>query len=637
MKWRSVALTSPGDASPNPTNATKATSDVVGSAQEGQGESSARDATSTALKPPGKLTPMGARHRGAGQGGGVGACAALWAGLTAGALLGCSGDDASLAEPAAMEPTPMEPAPSGGDDAPRQAPSIYDPEHVVEVAIELSPDDWQLLRAEGRSLFDVFQGTNLELEYTELPATATIDGQRYENVSVRKKGFLGSLSQLRPSLKLDFGDGAGGLRRLTLNNNRQDPTRARQCLTYGIFERAGLPAPACNLAHVSVNGEDLGTYTNVEPIKKPFLARHFSSDDGNLYEGQVVDFVPEDIERFQLKTNEAANERSDLERLVGSLDAPDAELVPRLNEVLDVDNFRDFWAVETLTGHWDGYDGNRNNFYVYSDPESQRLHFMPWGTDGALTETNPGNAANPTRTVYANGRIAHRLYQLPGERERFRARLGELVDELWDESLLVARLEQLTEQAPDAWSPATAELRRYLQTHGAAVRVELDEPAWEWRDAPEQASPCAGMIGDVSMEFSTDYGDLAELDPAAGGFEVALSLDGAPLAPASWFGRAGVDPTSTDPGVVIRTLAFADDGTGVLLQLTLPHSELSPGARPLYALESFGVVVTLGAASRFVGFVSDGTLELDAASMVDGAPVTGRLNARLLQLACARP
>lgn len=657
-------------ASANATNATNATSDLMIGAEVGNGELGARwrpmprwlgsevsiavavvvfssgyvrppglacssrprgqRQTSTAPARTGKLTAMGARHRGGVQRRRVGGCAALWAGWALGAPLGCSGDDAPSAEPT--------PAPSGGADAPREAPPIYDPEHVVEVSIELSPDDWQLLRGEGRTLFDVFLGTNPELEYTELPATATVDGVRYENVSVRKKGFLGSLSQLRPSLKLDFGDAAGGLRRLTLNNNRQDPTRARQCLAYGLFERVGLPSPACNLAHVSVNGEDLGTYTNVEPIKKPFVARHFSSDEGNLYEGQIVDFVPEDVERFQLKTNELENDRSDLERLVGALDAPDDELVPRLGEALDLDQFRDLWAVETLAGHWDGYDGNRNNFYVYSDPDSQRLHFMPWGTDGAFAETNPGDAANPTQTVFANGRIANRLYQLPGERERFRARLGELVDELWDESLLVSRLEQLTAQAPDAWPPATAALRRYLQAHGAAVRVELDEPAWEWREASAEASPCNGMIGDVSVELATEYGDLAALNPAAGGFDVALSLDGAPLEPASWFGRAGVDPTSTEPGVVIRALTLAADGTGVLLQLTVPPSELAPGVRPLYALESFGVVVMLGGgAARFVGFVGDGTLELDAASTEDGAPVIGRLNARLLQLACARP
>lgn len=515
-------------------------------------------------------------------------------------------------------------------------PSIYAPTHIVEVSLELPPADWDTLRTEGRGLFDVFRDEGADYEYTELVGTAIVDGQRYEAVTVRKKGYLGSLSRLRPSLRLDFGEGApGGLRRLTLNNNRQDPSHARQCLAYRLFERAGLPAPACNLAHVSVNGEDLGTYTNVEPIRKPFLARYFPSDEGNLYEGQLVDFVAEDVPRFQLKTNEAENDRGDLERLVSAVETPGYGLAAALEGAIDLEQFRDFWALEVLAGHWDGYDGNRNNYYVYSDPSSDRLHFIPWGTDGAFAETSPTDALNPTRTVYANGRIASRLYGLPVQRERFRTRLGELVDELWDVPWLVGELEQLSEQAGDAWPAATRALRQHLETHGARVREELAQPAWEWVDEPSEPSPCDGRIEDVSIGFATDYGDLAALAPGVGGFDVSLRMDGEPFE-GSWFGRAGVDAMSADPSVVLRFLGFLANGRGVFVQLTLPPAEFAPGARSLYALESYGLVVSLaGAQSRLVGFISDGMLELTDASRSSGAPVIGRLQAKLLQLACA--
>jgi hypothetical protein len=65
-----------------------------------------------------------------------------------------------------------------------------------------------------------------------------IGGERVPDVSVRKKGFLGSLSTVRPSLKLDFGRGDHdgrtfhGTRDLTLNNNHQDRTNAKQCVAY---------------------------------------------------------------------------------------------------------------------------------------------------------------------------------------------------------------------------------------------------------------------------------------------------------------------------------------------------------------------------------------------------------------------
>ena len=76
-------------------------------------------------------------------------------------------------------------------------------------------------------------------------------------------------------------------------------------MAYALFRAAGLVAPRCNHAHVVVNGQDLGIYTHVEAIKKPFLARHFTSDDGNLYEGNArADFAPALQVRYERKTNE---------------------------------------------------------------------------------------------------------------------------------------------------------------------------------------------------------------------------------------------------------------------------------------------------------------------------------------------
>ncbi len=87
----------------------------------------------------------------------------------------------------------------------RSTPSTRD--HLVEAAIELDPVDWQELRGEGRGLFDGFLELGDEsFEFTEFTGVASVDGQRYANVSIRKKGYLGSLSRPRPSLKLDFGE-----------------------------------------------------------------------------------------------------------------------------------------------------------------------------------------------------------------------------------------------------------------------------------------------------------------------------------------------------------------------------------------------------------------------------------------------
>ena len=42
--------------------------------------------------------------------------------------------------------------------------------------------------------------------------------------------------------------------------------------------------------------------------------------------------------------------------------------------------------MEIVTNHWDGYANNRNNFFVYHDPTTDKLDFIPWGPDGALQQ-----------------------------------------------------------------------------------------------------------------------------------------------------------------------------------------------------------------------------------------------------------
>lgn len=517
---------------------------------------------------------------------------------------------------------------------------LYARDHVVEVVIELDPADWQALRAEGRTVVDGFSGADQTFAYTEYVGTASVDGQQYENVLVRKKGYLGSLSRVRPSLKLDFGeveDAVGrAFERLTLNNNRGDYSRARTCLAYDVFARAGIPAPRCNLAHVVVNGEDLGTYSNVEPIRKPMLKRHFGDASGVLYEGQLVDFVEADLPKFQLKTDEPLHDRSALHALAAELGAEGTDIATQLGGVIDVPRFREFWAAETLAAHWDGYAGNRNNFYLYENPTSGRLEFIPWGTDGAFAESIPGDASNSGVTVYARGLLANRLYGVPAERAHFRARLGALNDLVWNEAELIGELQRIAARAPDALPDATASLAEFVDTHGKHVQAELGKRAPEWVHVQE--SPCAGMTSNVRFEFTTDYGDVEAIEPGVGSFDADFRFDGSPIptAPNAWFGRAGVVAPTADPTIALRAMTFFEDGRGILVELNIPPEEFSPGRRPLHGFETAGVVVVLDEAnSRFVGFITDGTLQLDAAAAATGAAVSGNVEGTLMQLGCA--
>ncbi|MFB1037068.1 MAG: CotH kinase family protein, partial [Sinobacterium sp.] len=227
--------------------------------------------------------------------------------------------------------------------------TLFKDDRVMAVNIEMASEDYQSLRDDGRQLGLIALGCATEFEWAQFSATVTVDGDILDNVDIRKKGFLGSVIASRPSFKLNFdtyepGRRLHSLERMTLNNNRQDASNARQCMSYDMFRAVGLPAPRCSYAQVEVNGDDLGIYTHVESIKKHFLRRNFSSDAGNLYESQLGDFGEFTKQNYQLKTNKEDNDRTDLNQVVEALLAEDYNLPDLLGQTVDLNQFLDYWA-----------------------------------------------------------------------------------------------------------------------------------------------------------------------------------------------------------------------------------------------------------------------------------------------------
>ena len=372
---------------------------------------------------------------------------------------------------------------------PRDA--YFDLDRVLDISIEIDVEDWNTLRHQTRTLADVFA----EIEeyglsrpfasiYTWFSATVTVDGQTHADVGVRKKGFVGSQSSTKPSLKLRFDkyvDGQslpGDMSRMTLNNSVQDPSMVNTCLSYLVFAAAGNPAPRCNFATVSVNGADLGLYVHVEEFKAPFLSHHFGNADGNLYEGTVSDFTLEFRGTFEKKTNEDADDWSDIDAVVAALSDPSDAGLTALESIVDLDRFLSFWATEVLVGHWDGYAGDRNNYWFYRVPGG-RFVFLPWGTDGTFhlsDDPNPfDNISDPPPSVLALTAIPNRLYNHPDWRAKYVARLKQILNDVWDETDLLSAVDAMAaivqqHALPAEARAAEADTERVRDVHRQASR-----------------------------------------------------------------------------------------------------------------------------------------------------------------------
>ena len=593
-------------------------------------------------------------------------------GLLAVAIIatGCGGAGDDAGTPAATPTEAVAVTTAGADAAPADtAPededrseagpsdAYFELDRVMDISIEIAVEDWDTLRHQTRTLEDVFA----EIEeyglsrpfasiYTWFSATVTVDGETHTEVGVRKKGFVGSQSDTKPSLKLRFDKYVddqilgGVMKRMTLNNSVQDPSMVNTCLSYRIFAAAGSPAPRCNFATVSVNGKDLGLYVHVEELKKPFLRRHFDSDDGNLYEGTVSDFTPTYRGTIEKKTNEDEDDWSDIDAVVAALQDPSDAGLEALDEIVDLDRFLTFWATEVLIGHWDGYAGNRNNYQFYRE-SGGRFVFIPWGPDDAFhlkDDPNPfDNISDPPPSVLAAGAIPNRLYNHPDWRTAYADRLTEILEAVWDTDVLLAAVDEMAAivqqhavgEAREAAAADTERVRKFILKREGEILADLTPEPPDWPE-PEVYVPSSAGSGTLKVNFSTTWESNWSPNPLEEGTIDSLHLNGAPEPVEGLAALAGHSSEEeiallpqTDNHASIAVLSVDDDGSVSGMTLVLDMKYLKAGTTvslgaDLIAGGVWSIPPGASAPDSFSPF-TEGLLELSSGGTTPGAVIAG--------------
>jgi spore coat protein CotH len=534
---------------------------------------------------------------------------------------------------------------------------LFDAERLLHVELELDPEHWNELRSQGYTMEGLFRAMAPDClaepiteprPYLTYPADLWLDGELIEEVGLRKKGLIGSQSSTRPSLKIEFdayrpGRRHLGLSRLTLNNNRQDRAYVQQCMAYGTFADSGAPAPRCNFARVWVNGEDLGLYSNIESVKRPFLLRRFGNDDGNLYEGTLSDFRPGWIGSFQRKNNDQEPDRGDLEAVSEALAGPDHALIPSLEALLDLEAFVNHWAVESLVGHWDGYSGNANNFFVYADPDNRgRFEFIPWGADATFRPAQDwGSGGALPASVQANGYLAYRLYHHPQGRQRYLERMRWLAEEVWHRDALHRRLDAMLAtigtDASDAFMAdlerETGSVRDFIDRREDDVMEEVEAGGAEW-PLPPRGDPCERQLGSVGGNFTAAWVELQEASPLQDG-DGLLDFTSPHLPPPSQVGAsAGWGSLGDWHGQSLVILAAAyPDGTVFLPVIELASAPDTDGRRSFDWQQARAFLYFLSPQQpqnlQLVGFLESGYVEFMRAEPWPGGTLEAEFSGQI--------
>ena len=525
---------------------------------------------------------------------------------------------------------------------------LFPADRVLDVQITVAVKDWDRIRRQSRdfvsALHEKRKTEPIDGLYEYVNADVTIDGVRFEKVGLRKKGFIGSQSTSRPSLKIklnhtDKERNIGGLTNLTMNNNKQDGTIVSQYMGYALFNAAGSPASRCAFAKVTVNGKNLGIYSHVESMRKPLLARAFDDENGTLYEGTVVDFYEGWEGSLEHKRGDDKQGREKIRQLIQLLESEEAseEAIGRL---VDLNAFYRFWAIEGLIGFWDGYSGNANNFFIYLNPKTDRFHFIPWGADALFRKRSMLNFNfRAPVSVKTKGRVAYRLYQLPESRERYRKTLHGLLKEHWGEDKLLAecdRIEALIKphlnREQYRFTQSLDGTRDFIEARRGDLMKETGDSMPAWRKEPK-APPVIAAIGKIKAMFSATWMEDSPRERTnIGKVEISLTMDGREVAlkdagvHASWTGGFG---RSSKPSVRI-VARRADNDKQVSFDLGMEEDAFRAGDD----IQSSGVLKEGRSFSfgplgmQFIG----GKTRLSAAGMREGDKVEGEFEGDVMKL-----
>ncbi len=309
------------------------------------------------------------------------------------------------------------------------------------------------------------------------------------NVGFRLRGNT-SRSSAKKSFKIKFnaytsGIKYQGVKELNLNGQHNDPTMVREKLFYEVWNAAGLPPRRASFSKLYINNRYYGLYTSIEEMDDEWLKKAYGKDNdtGNLYKCTY----PADLKyindmqanykavrantttagrAYDLKTNELADDYSDLVTLIKKGNqSTTANIATELSSILDIDKMLKAYAVELMLGHWDDYAYNKNNYFLYHNPESKLFEFISYDADNTFGVDWVGKDWG-LRAVYtwhtpANGILIDNILKVPFYKNIFSNHLKNLMGNILTPSSMNTRIDSLHEQVRAAATEDTYRTKDY--------------------------------------------------------------------------------------------------------------------------------------------------------------------------------
>lgn len=302
---------------------------------------------------------------------------------------------------------------------------VFEDNTIKRLDIVITETRWQRMLDDMTNTYGTFGsgggpgGGLIETDENPIfvPAEVFYNDKQWYRVGVRFKGNSSLQSSwrngiLKLSFKLDFDEFEDeypqidnqrfyGFKKLSLKNNYNDRSMLREKVAGDVFRNAGLAGSHTAFYRLYVDHGDgpqyFGVYTLVEEVDDTVIDEQFSDDNGNLYkpDGDAASFAEGtfDEDEYEKKTNEDEADFSDVQALLAAINddvrtTDAATWRTNLEAVFDTDVFLKYLAVNTVIQNWDTYGRMTHNYFLYNNPDTNKLTWIPWDNNEALQNGN---------------------------------------------------------------------------------------------------------------------------------------------------------------------------------------------------------------------------------------------------------
>jgi hypothetical protein len=336
---------------------------------------------------------------------------------------------------------------------------LFDPTLLRTISLTFTQANWQTRLAEGRNTGSNTLG-NLVMDNG---ATNLGVGVRYKGNSSYSAGGI----KKSVNIELDYRDPAGvlmGYETINLNNAAGDETIMREPLYFNVMQQYTV-SPKGSLAKLFINGEFWGVYSLIQQENGQLINEWFPSNDGDRwrapnsggggggggggfssplsalsYRGTTNAAIYRS--NYELKTDNSTNAWERLVHAIVVLNNTPAELFrDKVEDVLAVDRWLWFLAIENIFADDDSYWNKGADYGFYYEPESGQIH--PIEHDGNEAFTAGDVQLSPVQGATGTNRpVLYKLLPVPELRQRYLAHMRTVLRESYHPTVMTPLIDQ---------------------------------------------------------------------------------------------------------------------------------------------------------------------------------------------------